>query len=109
MASQTLCLVVFDDHESFIDPRNDKIAFTLLSGHAWLRGDLEAAMVLALTPNRLPRGGVFVDVGANISAITPYAMLSGQFAHALDIEPDPHNRSILERNIAANGLSKIPL
>ena len=50
MASQTLFLVVFDDHEIFIDLHNDKIAFTLLFGHAWLHGDLEAAMGLALTP-----------------------------------------------------------
>ena len=106
MARQTLCLVKFDDHEIFVDPRDDKIAFTLLSGRAWQRGDLEAAMALASTHNRLPRGGVFVDVGANIGAMTLYAMLSGQFSHALAIEPDAHNRSILERNIATNGLSE---
>lgn len=106
IAEQTLCLVNFDDHEIFVDPRDDKIAFTLLSGRAWQRGDLEAAMALASTHGRLPRGKVFVDVGANIGAMTLYAMLSGQFSHAVAIEPDRHNRSILERNIATNGLTE---
>ncbi len=106
IADQTLCLVKFDDHEIFVDPRDDKIAFTLLSGRTWQRGDLEAAMALVSTHNRLPRGKVFVDVGANIGAMTLYAMLSGQFSHAVAIEPDHHNRSILERNVAINGLSE---
>ena len=105
-AEQTLCLVKFDDHEIFVDPRDDKIAFTLLSGRAWQRGDLEAAMALASTHDRLPRGRVFIDVGANIGAMTLYAMLSGQFSHAVAIEPDPHNRAILEKNIAINGLAE---
>lgn len=100
-----LCLVPFDDHKVFVDPRDDRIAYTLLTGRAWQRKHLEAAFDAIERAGRFKPGGVFVDVGANIGLITLYALLSGRFARAIAIEPDPWNRAILEQNLEINGLT----
>lgn len=100
-----LCLVPFDDHKVFIDPRDDRIAYTLLTGRPWQRAHLDAALRAAEMADRFVPNRVFVDVGANIGLITIYAMLSGHFSQAVAIEPDPWNREILERNLEVNGLS----
>ena len=101
-----LCLVPFGDHKVFVDPRDDRIAYTLLSGRSWQREHLDAALQAAHQAGRLKAGGVFVDVGANIGLITLYAMLSGRFSHAIAIEPDPWNRTILKQNLEINGLTE---
>lgn len=105
-ADGVLCLVPFDDHKVFVDPRDDRIAYTLLTGRAWQRKHLAAALDAIERAGRFKPGGVFVDVGANIGLITLYALLSGRFARAIAIEPDPWNRSILEQNLAINGLTE---
>ncbi len=104
-APGTLAWVPFDDHEIFVDPRDDKIGFTILSGRPWQRAPFERALALAQSKQRIHPNGLFIDVGANIGAVTIYALLSGRFAHVLAIEPDPYNRSLLERNIELNGYS----
>ena len=106
VAPGTLCCVPFEDHSVYVDPRDDRIAYTLLTGRSWQRAELDAAIALAQAHDRLPAGGVFVDVGANIGIMTIYAMLSGQFDCAVAIEPDPRNLDVLRRNLAVNGLSE---
>jgi len=106
LTANTLCLTSFDDHEIFTDPRDDKIAFTILSGQAWQRRQFDRALSAASAAGRITPDSVFVDVGANIGAITLYALLSGYFRHVLALEPDPHNRGILERNIKHNGFAE---
>jgi len=105
VTADTLCLARFDDHEIFIDPRDDKIAFTILSGRPWQRSQFNRALSAVQRAGRMRSDGLFVDVGANIGAITLYALLSGHFRHVLALEPDPYNRAILERNIAHNGFT----
>jgi FkbM family methyltransferase len=105
-AEGVLCLVPFADHRVFVDPRDDRIAFSILSGRGWQRRQLEAALAKADTAGRLKRNGVFVDVGANIGLMTIYALLSGYFSAAVAIEPDPWNREILNRNIELNGMAQ---
>lgn len=104
-AEGILCLVPFADHKVFVDPRDDRVAYTVLSGRPWQRGHLDRALEVADQAGRLTPGGVFVDVGANIGLVTLYAMLSGRFARAIAIEPDPWNRAILQKNIEINGLA----
>lgn len=104
-AEGILCLVPFGDHKVFVDPRDDRIAYTLLTGRAWQRQHLEAAIDASERAGRFTPGGVFIDVGANIGLITLYALLSGRFERAIAIEPDPWNRQILEQNLEINGLT----
>ena len=106
LAPGTLCCIPFQDHTIFVDPRDDRIAYTLLTGRPWHRGDLDATIALARAHDRLPDGGVFVDVGANIGTMTLYALLSGTFDRAVAVEPDPGNLDILRRNLEVNGLTE---
>ncbi|MFT5509213.1 MAG: FkbM family methyltransferase [Hyphomicrobiaceae bacterium] len=103
-ADGILCLVPFDDHQVFVDPRDDRIAHTLLRGRAWQRHHLDAAFAAADNAGHLKPDSVFVDVGANIGLITLYALLSGRFERAIAIEPDPWNRVVLQKNLEINGL-----
>lgn len=100
-----LCLVPFGDHSVYVDPRDDRIAYSLLSGRSWQRDQLVGAFDDVELAGRLRAGGVFVDVGANIGLMTVYALLSGRFARAIAIEPDAHNRAILTKNIEENGFA----
>ena len=99
-----LLRVPFPDHALFVDPRDDRIAATLLAGRAWQRDQLTRALEALRDRSRLTQGGTFLDIGANIGALTIYALLSGNFSNAVAIEPAPANRAILERNLAENGL-----
>jgi FkbM family methyltransferase len=47
----------------------------------------------------------FVDVGANIGTTTVAALASHGFDRAVAIEPEPVNSSLLEANVAINGLT----
>ena len=104
LAPGVLCLVPFDDHALYVDPRDDKVALKLLSGRPWQRRELETTLGLLRQAGRLRPDGIFIDVGANIGSQTVYALLSGAFSRAIAIEPDPHNFDILQRNLAINGL-----
>ena len=105
LTANALCAVNFGDHELFVDPRDDKIAYTVLSGRPWQRRQFDAAMA-AMPPARSgASNGVFVDVGANIGTMSIYAALSGKFSRIIAIEPDDYNRALLERNIRHNDLA----
>jgi FkbM family methyltransferase len=105
MAPNALAFITFDDHSFFVDPRDQMIAFRLLSGHSWQRAEFDAAIMATEAADVLKPGKWFVDVGANIGTQTVYAMRSGRFCGAIAIEPEPHNLDLLRRNIAINGLS----
>lgn len=101
-----LVRVPFPDHAVHVDPRDDRIAFTLLSGRTWQREQLDRAISVLREAGRLPDQRVFLDVGANIGVMSIYALLSGAFARAAAIEPDPVNAAILARNIAENAFDE---
>jgi FkbM family methyltransferase len=92
------------DHTLYLDPSDDVIAARVLLRGDWQRRDLER--VIALLKIHVPsaRDRLFLDVGANIGSQTIYAMLSGYFSGAVAIEPEPHNFSLLQENLAANDL-----
>ncbi|MEM8622611.1 MAG: FkbM family methyltransferase [Pseudomonadota bacterium] len=56
----------------------------------------------ALAAGEQARGGVFLDIGANIGSNTLYALANG-FKRALAVEPDPENLRILRANLALAG------
>jgi FkbM family methyltransferase len=101
----TLCLVPMSDHVLFVDPRDDKIGLGVLHGKVWEKREFDRVLTTLQSGKALRPSGIFVDVGANIGSITVQALVSGGFARAIAIEPDPHNFAILKRNIAINGLS----
>ena len=56
-----------------------------------------------LIDETLPRGGTFVDAGANIGVNTLYAAARvGDRGRVVAIEPAPDNLAVLDRNIAGN-------
>jgi FkbM family methyltransferase len=105
MAPNALAFVAFDDHAFFVDPRDQMIAFRLLSGESWQRQEFETAIAATHAVGALQPGKWFIDVGANIGTQTVYAMRSGKFCGVIAVEPEPHNLELLRRNIAYNGLT----
>jgi FkbM family methyltransferase len=93
-----------NDHTLYLDPADDVITTNVLLKGSWQRENTERA--IQILKHELPqtRGGVFVDIGANIGTQIIYAMLSGHFSSALAIEPDPANFALLQQNIVANKL-----
>lgn len=49
--------------------------------------------------------GLLVDIGANIGSICVPAVSRGVFQHAIAIEPDPYNFSLLSTNVFINQVS----
>ncbi len=96
-------MVPFGDHALYVDPRDDKIALKLMAGRCWQRQELEAAIDALRRAGVFRAGGVFIDVGANIGALSIYALKSDLFSEGIAIEPDPHNFAILRRNLVLNG------
>lgn len=57
---------------------------------------------LGLTPP--PNEGTILDIGANIGVISVGAVVTGQVARGVAIEPEPRNFELLQRNVANNHL-----
>ncbi len=54
-----------------------------------------------------PKGeGSVIDIGANIGIISIGMLHAGQVKQAIAIEPDPQNYSLLQENVALNGLKE---
>ncbi|MFO0816742.1 MAG: FkbM family methyltransferase [Pirellulales bacterium] len=51
-----------------------------------------------------PNEGAILDIGANIGVISVGAVVTGQVARGVAIEPEPRNFQLLERNVANNHL-----
>ena len=67
-----------------------------------------ATTLLVLT--LLNRGGVFVDVGANVGYFTAIAgKIVGETGHVYAIEPLPSACSLMMRNVQLNGLANVTL
>jgi FkbM family methyltransferase len=61
---------------------------------------------LSLVERALPRGGTFVDCGANIGVFTVAAgQQVGEKGRVVAFEPDPRTRRLLERNVERHGLA----
>ena len=100
-----LCLVPFDGHAVYVDPRDSLIASRLLQGRTWHIEQLLFAIARAQELGCFTENGVFVDVGANIGTQTNYALNSGKFASAVCLEADPQTFRVLQKNIALNNLA----
>lgn len=103
MAKGALSYVQFPDHVLLVDPRDHMIAFSLVEGNMWQRREFDSALDISARAGVLKPGGWCIDVGANIGTQSIYAMLSGRFKGVVAIEPEPHNASLLRRNVALNG------
>ena len=73
-----------------------------LEGH--FEYELIARTVALLRELALPRGGLLVDVGANIGTVTLTLLREGIFGSAIAVEPIPGNYRRLTRNLWLNGL-----
>lgn len=60
--------------------------------------------VYEASPERFNKGGVVVDLGANIGAFAIYAASIGATVYA--VEPEPHNINALKRNIEINNMEE---
>ena len=67
-----------------------------------LRGELPLAEILRTRP--FARGGVMIDIGANIGTTAIPRLLLGDVDRVYAVEPDPANYDCLQRTIAENGL-----
>lgn len=72
----------------------------------WEHDWYERAVAFARSMHPMPpRGrGTFLDLGANVGIIGIGAVLGGDFARAVAVEPDPGNFGLLCRNVRQNGL-----
>lgn len=87
------------DHYIVADP-HDGFADWIRERRGWFRE--ETMRIFSAMPRK---GGVFVDVGANLGTQTIYALKFGGFARAVCIEPHPRNAKLLRTNLAINGLA----
>jgi FkbM family methyltransferase len=72
-----------------------------------LRGEFYEPEELAIISEFFSRGGVFVDIGANVGNHTVYVC---KFLHPMQVivfEPNPPAASVLELNVALNGLQRL--
>ena len=95
----TLCYRDFGDHRLVFDP-SESIGRRIHAEGGFHR-DVTRMVFEAATGGR--RGGVFLEIGANIGTQTVYALVSGLFDRIVAVEPDPHNFRVLETNIGLNG------
>jgi FkbM family methyltransferase len=93
------------DHTLYLDPTDDVITARVLLRGSWQRRDLERVVEMLRTRVPSTEGRLFIDVGANIGSETIYAILSGFFSGAMAIEAEAGNFSLLQENLAANGLT----
>jgi FkbM family methyltransferase len=69
-----------------------------------LRGELPLADILYT--RQFARGGVMIDIGANIGTTAIPRLLLGHVDRVYGVEPDPANYACLRRTIADNGLEQ---
>lgn len=88
----------------FLHPNDSVITYRILAGKVWEPNETHWV-------SRFVRpGDVFVDIGANVGYYTLVASrLVGDTGHVYAFEPDPIAFSILERNVALNGITNVTL
>jgi FkbM family methyltransferase len=65
----------------------------------------ELPLAEILRTRRFGRGGVMIDIGANIGTTSIPRLLLGDVDRVYGVEPDPTNYACLQRTIADNGLA----
>jgi len=94
------------DHKIAYNPRDrGSIVAHLARYGEWLRDDFRNVLSTLALHGRSTKGKVFVDVGANIGTQTIYALVADDFARAVAIEPAPENLTLIQINVALNGLT----
>lgn len=86
------------DHLMAFDPKDRVIGSAIRKERGYCRPQTMRVF------DALPRGGTFVDVGANIGTQTVYALMFGGFDRAVCFEPHPKNVRLLKTNMLINGL-----
>lgn len=97
-----LTVVESDGHRILVDPRDTAIArhFLLRAGYEQEEKEIFKRIV--------EPGMVVVDVGANIGDYTLLAARGvGPTGLVYAVEPEPHNFSLLTRNVAENGYANV--
>ncbi len=90
---------VWGDIEMIVDPAGGNLAFIPQLFDVWERNAIQ---------EHLPRGGVFVDIGANIGPYTLWAARqAGPHGRVLAYEAEQDNFVALIENIALNGFRQI--
>lgn len=87
------------------DSRDRLIGKYLYVQRAYERRYIESAMTVLERDGWLARGGLLLDVGANIGMIAIALLRQGWFDRAVAFEPAPGNLRLLAHNITQNGLS----
>jgi FkbM family methyltransferase len=101
-----LVLRSLSDHRIVLDPADHTVSATLMGEGVWQRAQLDGAISFLQQHGLLAENSLFIDVGANIGTQTIYALVSGAFAGAVAIEPEPRNFDILQLNVLVNGLAE---
>lgn len=88
-----------DGHRLYLDTKEPFMSLHILEHGEWetpVRRELK---------RELQKGGVFVDIGANIGLHTLYATtLIGETGKVIALEPHPVTRELLRKNLEINGL-----
>jgi FkbM family methyltransferase len=99
---QPVASVSLEGFQLYVDLRDDGVGLPIYCRRTY--EPVETAIVRAA----LKPGMTAVDIGANVGYFTVLAAgLVGERGKVVAIEPDPHNFSLLARNIRANGLSNV--
>jgi FkbM family methyltransferase len=77
--------------------------------HFHLNGQFYESEALALMRQYLPRGGVFLDVGANVGNHALYMEKFGDAGEVICIEPNPDAITLLRINAALNSATRLNL
>ena len=77
--------------------------------HFHLNGQFYESDALALVRQYFPRGGVFLDVGANVGNHALYMAKFADAAEVICIEPNPEAITLLRINAALNGATALNL
>ena len=92
-------IIDLGDHRLAFDPNDWVIGATIWRQGGWFRQETMRVF------EAIPKGGVFVDVGANIGTQTLYALKFGGFDRAVCFEPEPKNLRSLRINLLINDLT----
>lgn len=93
IADEEICFFVVNEHDG------------IQRHHA--KGEFYELEELRLISNFFPKGGVYVDVGANVGNHVIYVCKYLRPIQAILFEPNPPAVSILKLNLMLNGLEKI--
>jgi FkbM family methyltransferase len=94
--------VALDGFTIYVRPLNRVVGRTIVTEREY-----EPHVTRALR-SRLAPGSVFVDIGANVGYFTLLAAsLVGEAGRVVAFEPNPDNRALLARSLAANGFANV--